>query len=188
MADDESFWDDVEGFGRLPRDEPLRIAGHTVVPSDVVREAPASVRAVVEAEMAQAIHESLRAMRTASYEPVGLILHPRDEEIVYVHYAVATVSEDDPDLRRAAQAAIADAFGVPHWIAGVDGAKAPLRLRVRSWLRRAPRRALLAMPGVRYEYRGTGGWTDPVLYPRAGRWFLFVGNYVIGRLPNEEEW
>lgn len=100
------------------------------------------------ADMRANIFAAMARIESAPYRPTPpLVLHPFD----YAAVKVADVTESDPQLRRDAQAQIADAFGVPHWIAGVDGAPVPFRVRVRRFrhrMRRALRTILCALPGV----------------------------------------
>lgn len=74
------------------------------------------------------------------YEPSGIILHPDDWDYLTCTEQVANAAEP---YRRSNQMRIADAFGIPYWIAGVDGFKPPWRVRLRRLRLRLWRRLTL---------------------------------------------
>jgi hypothetical protein len=121
-----------------------------------------------------AAHEALHA----HYEPTGLILHPFDDARVQI--AAVPPGPDRAEVQRQ----IAAAFDVPLWMLGVEGERAPWRVRwhpraVRNRLARRARAAFHRLPGVHY-YPGHKGW----MYdgpPSSGRWWIRVGPYLIGR-------
>lgn len=139
------------------------------------------------AELADTMRQAVRAALTASYEPTGLILGHEDYRHIDATDKVARVPADDP-YRRANQQRIADAYGIPGWMVGVEGAKAPLRLRARWAVRRIPRRLLTLLPLVTYHGpRETGeGWmNDQPAEPRVWMLGVHVGNYRIGTTPHD---
>jgi hypothetical protein len=137
--------------------------------------------------LASAANEAMRAQ----YEPTGLILHPIDHAVVRVH----EVEAPTPEERVEAQKRIADAFGLPYWVAGVDGYRPPLRVRwhPRNVARRArtrTRRLIGRLPGV-YDY-GYVPRKDTWMYEgsteRRGRWWVQVGPFRVGTGWDEEDW
>lgn len=130
----------------------------------------------------------------APYEPTGLVLHPRDfDHLDCVGKVENAAGEPGSPERVEMQKQIADAFGIPYWIAGVDGVKPPLMVRVRTFRRSLPgrgRRLLARLPLV-YDYgyvarKGTWLYDGPT--ERRGRWWVQIGPLRIGWGWDEEDW
>lgn len=174
--------------------QPFRLADSVVVRREDLAQQPDLMNDAIRAEQvahdsapADSMREAVNRALTASYEPTGLILHPEDHRHVDCIEQVRNVPEDSL-YRRANQMRIADAFGIPYWIAGVEGAKPPVKVRVRSFVSSLPRRVLTTIPGVTYRGpRETGeGWmNDAPAEPRVWLLGAHVGNYHIGTTPHD---
>lgn len=104
---------------------------------------------------AEAVRAAIGAALSAEYEPTGPVLHPRDAPTVQAHDQISR------EPRVEMQRAIADAYGVPHWMVGVEGARVPLAVRLKRLRRRVWGRLTLARwRAERAAARDDEGWWD----------------------------
>lgn len=163
---------------------------------DTIRTHPPEPVRPFTADMLREVANRIAAQPMST--PHTLILHPRDHGAVRVQMLRET--EPDVNERRRQGERIAEGLNVPYWTLGVEGYKAPLHLRIK-WLpgtirrrvrqavnQRAERLSFVHYVG-RLPKRGadTWGWDLPS-FDRHGQWWVHVGPWRVGRVPEEHQW